>query len=102
MQQLQQAPHQARGQDWVKSAGLTVCRTLPVFPNYQTFSVPVGMSQTCQKRTFARRSLDYLVSLGEDRLRHRKAERPGSLEIDHQLERSRLLDRHIGGLGTLQ
>ena len=30
----------------------TVRRSLPVYPDKQTFSVPVGMSQKCQNRTF--------------------------------------------------
>src|SRR5262249_34651740 len=46
-------------------------------------------------------SLDDLVGAGEDRWRHRQAERLGAVEIDHQLERGRLLDRQIGRLGTL-
>jgi hypothetical protein len=28
-------------------------RSLPVNPNKQTFSAPVGMSQTCHEETFA-------------------------------------------------
>jgi len=35
----------------VKSAVLAMRRLLPVFPDKQTFSVFVGMSQTCQTRT---------------------------------------------------
>ncbi len=31
-------------------AGLTVRQSLPVYPNQQTFSESVGMSQRCQKR----------------------------------------------------
>lgn len=30
---------------------LTVCRSLPVFPNKRTISEPVGMSQKCQERS---------------------------------------------------
>src|SRR4030088_2921996 len=29
---------------------MTVCRPLPVFPDKQTFSVSVGMSQRCQQQ----------------------------------------------------
>src|SRR6516162_1219483 len=47
-------------------------------------------------------SLDDLVGAGEDRGRHRQAQRLGGLEIDDQLEGRRLLDRKIGGLGTFE
>src|SRR5947209_5431933 len=43
-------------------------------------------------------SLYDLVGAGEDRGRHGQAERLGGLEIDHQLENGRLLDRQVGGL----
>jgi hypothetical protein len=36
----------------IKSAVLTVGRSLPVFPDQRTFSVSVGMSQRCHKRSF--------------------------------------------------
>ena len=35
---------------WIKSAVLTVGRSLPVYPDKQTFSEPVCMSQRCQFR----------------------------------------------------
>ena len=35
-------------------------------------------------------------------MRHGEAEGLGGLEVDHQLKYGRLLDRQIGGLGTLQ
>jgi hypothetical protein len=35
----------------VKRVILTVRRSLPVYPDKQTFSDSVGMSQTCQNRT---------------------------------------------------
>src|SRR5215471_13317469 len=38
-------------------------------------------------------SLDHLVGAGKQHWRHLKAERPGGLEIDHQLIFGRLLDR---------
>src|SRR5436190_504690 len=47
-------------------------------------------------------SLDQLVGAGEDRWRDREAERPGRLEIDHQLEGGRLHDRQIGWLLALE
>src|SRR5882672_5674736 len=54
-----------------------------------------------QARTWMR-SFDDLVGAGEDRWRDGEAERLGGLEIDHQLEGRRLLDREIGGLGALE
>jgi hypothetical protein len=36
---------------WVNRNGLTVRRSLPVYPEKQTFSEPVGMSQRCQVAT---------------------------------------------------
>src|SRR5262249_29523287 len=47
-------------------------------------------------------SLDDLVGSQQNRLRDHQAERPGGLKVDHQLEGRRLLDRQIGGLGTLE
>src|SRR5216684_637845 len=51
-----------------KSAVLTAGLSLPVFP-CRAYSVPVGMSQTCQKLTHAPRqtasSFDHLVGAGE-------------------------------------
>jgi hypothetical protein len=38
---------------WVKSAVLTLRRSLPVCPDQQTFRMPAGMSQTCQIQTHA-------------------------------------------------
>jgi len=35
----------------VKRVGLTVRRSLPVFPDKQTFSKSAGMSQRCQQAT---------------------------------------------------
>ena len=35
-------------------------------------------------------------------MRHGETERPGGLEIDHQLEFGRLLHRQVGGLGRLE
>src|SRR5882762_1274490 len=43
-----------------------------------------------------------LVDAAEDRLRHGQPERFGGLEIDHQLEPGRLLDRQIGWRGALE
>jgi hypothetical protein len=45
---------------------------------------------------------NHLAGTGEQRGGYFKAERLGCLEIDHQLEFGRLLDRQIGGLGALE
>src|SRR5439155_21148759 len=39
---------------------------------------------------------------GKQRWRYREANRLGGLEVDHQLELSRLLDRQIAGLSALE
>src|SRR5215468_11573583 len=47
-------------------------------------------------------SLDHLVSSCEQCRRDRDAERLRCLEVDHQLELSRLLDGEIAGLGAFE
>ena len=47
-------------------------------------------------------SFDHRVGAGEDRLRDCQAEGLRRLEIDDQLERGRLLNRQIGGLGAVE
>src|SRR5262249_22403986 len=46
-------------------------------------------------------SLDHLVGAGEQRRWHVEAERPRSVEVDHQLELRRLHNRQVHGLGAL-
>ena len=59
-------------------------------------AAPAGYQFACET------SLDHLIGARKERLRHRKPERLGGLEIDHQLECGRPLDRQIGGLGPLK
>jgi len=47
-------------------------------------------------------SLDHLIRPEEKRRREREAKRLGRLEVDDQLECSRLLDGEIGGFGALE
>ena len=46
--------------------------------------------------------LDQLVCAYEQRGRHSETERLGNLDINDQLELSRLLDGEVGGLSSLQ
>jgi hypothetical protein len=70
----------------------------PLYPDQRTSSEPVAMSQTCQKAT----SLDHLVGAAKQHRWHFEAERFRSLEIDTQLEFSRLVKRDISRISTSQ
>src|SRR5262249_29031156 len=47
-------------------------------------------------------SFDHHVGAREQRRRDLKAERPGRLQVDDELEFRRLQDRQVGGLGALE
>src|SRR5258705_941613 len=53
-------------------------------------------------RTWRSRLLDHLGGARQDRWRDGEAERLGGLEVDHQLERGRLHDWEVSGLGTFE
>ena len=69
---------------------------------HRKFDTTSPGAETGHSRSFARRSFDDLVGAMEDRLWECQAERLGGLQIDDQLERRRLLDWQIGGLGALE
>src|SRR5262249_24981988 len=46
--------------------------------------------------------LDHLVGALHEGLRNREAEGLGGLQVNHQLEPCRLLDREVGSLGALE
>ena len=47
-------------------------------------------------------SLDYVIGVREQPLRHRKAQRPRGFQIDNELELARLLHRQVAGLPAPQ
>src|SRR6266511_4692218 len=64
-------------------------------------SVPVEEPSTASKPD-VRALLDDLVGAGEQRRRDFQAERLGSLEIDDQIESSRLLHRQVSWFGAFE
>jgi hypothetical protein len=61
-------------------------------------SVPIATDAPQQTATL----FDHVVGAGEQRGRHREAERLGGGQVDHEIELGRLLDRDIGRLGPAQ
>ena len=69
------------------------------FPRAQPTTLEASRSG---KSRFARLLLDHLVGAKQDRLRHRKAERFGGLEVYGHLELGRKLHREIARLRAAQ
>src|SRR5438477_2416777 len=67
-------------------------------------AVPCGSGRGVRSTLSCRSSssLDHLVGVSEERLRHGEAERLGGLEVNYQLEFGRFLYRQIGGISTLE
>src|SRR5262249_46275547 len=77
-------------------------RNVRFTPKSDQISAPQRNVAKCHKQTYAVQQrtqlFDHLVGAGENGGRDVEAERPGGLEIDHQLEFHRLLHRQVGGL----
>ena len=88
----------------IASATLRECDKLTRFrrfdPPFCDFAVSESRLSTQSGRSPA--LLDHLVGAGEDRGWDGEPESLGDVEIDHQLEGRRLLDRQIGGLGAVE
>src|ERR1700716_3990560 len=73
----------------------------PFYPQQQTSSARPGLSERCQTRKSAA-LFDHVVGAGEQCRWHNDAKRLCGLQIDHQFELGRLLDRQVGRLRTLE
>src|SRR5712671_4775867 len=81
-----------------KPEKLNESRCLPLFTQQRTSPRYFGMSVSCQQPT----SFDQFSCLYEELVRYRDAKGFCGLEIDHQIELGRLLDRQIGRLGAFE
>jgi hypothetical protein len=70
-------------------------------PQADLLAILAGDDAVPLKRT-ERDLLDHLVGAGEQRVRHRDPERPRGLQVDHQFEFRRGLDRQLPRIGSAQ
>src|SRR6266436_2229771 len=77
---------------WVNRVDLATSELLPLFPNEQTFSGSVGMSQTCQKPKW-HALFEHLVGASKQHRRNTQSNRSGRLEVDLQSESGWQFDR---------
>ena len=82
---------------WVKRVILTVCRSLPVFPNKRIFSEFVGHVSKMPSRDSCIATIIYLfnhlVGAAKERLRNSEAERLCGFQVNEQLDFGGLLHR---------
>src|SRR6478736_1148338 len=72
----------------------------PSRPHQKPSSCP--LSANSRHNAAQQMLFDHLVGAGEQRWRHVEAERLGGLEVDHQLELDRGLDRKLARLRLLE
>ena len=84
---------------WVMSRHWVFAEPCPLYPRRRTSPGDHRMSVLCHDRKSAA-SLDHLVGANQKRFWDCEPECVRGLEVDYQLELSRLLDRQIGGLGA--
>src|SRR5260370_12891725 len=81
-----------------KPEKLKASKCFPLFTQQRTSPRDFGMSVSCQQPT----SFDQFSCLYEELVRYRDAKGFCGLEIDHQIELGRLLDRQIGRPGGFE
>src|ERR1700730_544707 len=87
---------------WVNLDGIGLSAPCPVYPDIDRTADMAGGPIRAHNRSHAPQQMallfDHFVGSSEKRLRHRKAERLGGLEIDDQLGIGGLLDRRVSRL----